>query len=128
MSRAVEWVSPGDLAERRASIRGALEQWRNDWESLDTERYLSHYSESFRGDQLDRAGFAARKRRANDAKTSIRVGLDDVGIYGYPGEHELVLVEFLQRLEGSDSRSAGRKRQHWRREKGRWKIVYEGGA
>jgi len=38
----VEWLSLDDWAGERKAFGSQLEQWRADWESLDTERYLSH--------------------------------------------------------------------------------------
>jgi murein L,D-transpeptidase YafK len=128
VSRTIDWAQPNDLPQTKASIRDALEQWKIDWESLDTERYLQHYSASFRAGQMSRARFAAHKRSVNRAKTFIQVELDEVGIYSYPGEEGLMLVEFQQRYESDDFRSQRRKKQYWRQEEDRWRIVYEGGA
>lgn len=128
VSDAVTWTSPAALEADRASLSAAIEAWRGDWESLDTEAYFRHYSESFRTDSMDRAAWTAYKRRVNSAKTYIRVGVDDVGIYAYPGESELYLVTFEQRYQSNNFHARKWKHQYWRREAGDWRIVHESGV
>ena len=40
ISEGVEWVAPERWQESRREFLAAFEQWRADWESLDTDRYL----------------------------------------------------------------------------------------
>lgn len=127
--------SRGCLARRAAARIGALrrrapatvEDWRQDWESRDTEAYLEHYSPSFRSEGMSRERWVAHKRRVNAAKTFIRVILDEVGIYGYPDEEDLVLVTFRQEYRSNNFKRTGWKLQYWRLEEGAWRIVHEGG-
>ncbi len=119
------WQRPEEVEEARREIAAAVERWRRDWESLDTERYLAHYSSSFQTEGMDLERFAAHKRRVNQGKRFIRIGLSEVGIFGYPGESGLVVVEFLQAYDSDSFRSRLRKQQFWRREAGGWKIVLE---
>ncbi len=128
VSRGLDWQDAESLEQQRQTISSALATWEQDWESLDTERYLRHYSQKFRSAGKSREVFAAHKRRVNRAKRFIRVDLRDVGIYRYPGEEGLVLVEFLQDYRSSNLNSQRRKQQFWRQEGEAWKIVFEGGA
>ena len=123
----VSWASPGALEADRASLSAAIETWRVDWESLDSDAYLRHYADDFRTDSMDRAAWTAHKRRVNAKKSYIRVGVDDVGIYGYPGEPELFLVTFEQEYKSSNFQARRWKHQYWRREAGTWRIVHESG-
>lgn len=128
VGRSLEWVAPEVAAERRRALEAAIESWRRDWESRDAERYLSHYAADFQSGGMDRAGFAAHKRRVNAGKRYIRVDLDEIGIYSYPGEPDLVLVDFVQSYASDDFRARRRKHQYWRLEDGAWRIVLETGA
>ncbi|MCB1032868.1 MAG: L,D-transpeptidase family protein [Acidobacteria bacterium] len=128
VSRGVDWRDPSSLARERETVRTALDQWRKDWESLDTDRYLSHYSRDFRSEEGSRQAFAAHKRRVNETKQFVRVALREVGIYRYPGEEGLLLVEFLQDYRSSNLSSQRRKHQYWREEAGGLKIVFEAGS
>ena len=120
-----EWRGSDGVTALRRELVAAVERWRGDWESLDTERYLSHYGQAFRTEGMDRARFAAYKRRVNQGKRWIRVDLDDLAIYAYPGEDGLMLVEFEQVYESDSFRSRRRKQQFWSREGDDWKIVLE---
>lgn len=125
LSKGVRWVSPGSVEAVRSSVTEAVENWRRDWESRDADRYLSHYSQSFRSPGMTRAAFAAHKRRVNASKAYIKVGLREMGIYGYPGEPSMVTVEFTQDYRSDTFNASKRKRQYWRFEEGAWRIVFE---
>src|SRR5687768_4835541 len=43
----VEWSDAQSIAAERAALAAAVEQWRADSQSRDTERYLAHYSSRF---------------------------------------------------------------------------------
>jgi murein L,D-transpeptidase YafK len=121
----VDWQKPQTVEAARRELAEAVERWRRDWESLDTERYLSHYSGEFQTEGMDLPRFAGYKRRVNQGKKFIRVDLSDVAIYAYPGEEGTVLVEFEQAYESDSFRSRRRKQQFWRRYADGWKIVFE---
>ncbi len=122
----VDWQDPARVEGERRELAAAVEGWRRAWESLDTDRYLSHYGTDFQTEGMDLARFAGYKRRVNQGKKYVRVGLSDVAIYAYPGEEQTVLVEFQQAYESDSFRSRRRKQQFWRRDGGGgWKIVFE---
>ncbi len=121
----LRWVDRGEAARHRQELERAVESWRRDWESRDADRYLSHYSTRFRTSSMSRERFAAHKRRVNSGKRFIDVDLRDLGIFRYPGESELAVISFEQRYSSDTFKRSSRKRQYWRRESGRWQIVYE---
>ncbi len=127
VSDAVSWTSPAEQQADRASLAAAIEIWRGDWESLNSDAYFRHYSADFRTDSQTRAAWITYKRRVNSSKTYIRVGVDDIGIYAYPGEQELFLVTFEQSYQSNNFRGRKWKHQYWRREAGDWRIVHESG-
>jgi murein L,D-transpeptidase YafK len=110
----------------RAALAGAIESWRLDWESRDTERYLKHYSPRFAAPGQDLAAWSAHKRNVNGAKRWIKVGLSQVSMIRYPRERDFVVVTFDQDYRSDSLSNAVRKRQYWIKEDGQWKILYEG--
>ena len=44
ISRAFLWTDPGDIQATGNPAKNVIAQWVSDWESLDTDRYLAHYS------------------------------------------------------------------------------------
>ncbi len=120
-----DWMVTERAQRSRRQLEARVEAWRQAWESRDTSRYLTFYSDAFRTQGMDRAAFGDYKERVNRGKRYIRVHLDQVGIYGYPGESDVVVVDFVQHYESDSFRSTGRKHQYWRREADGWRIVFE---
>ena len=128
ISSAVEWVQPQAITGTRQELNGALESWRRDWESLDTERYLKHYSPAFTSGNQDYKEFAKQKRQVNSGKQWVKVKLDRVSIFLYPGKQQLAVVTFDQDYTSSNLSNRMRKRQYWIKDGASWRIVQEGSA
>ncbi len=128
ISSQVEWVQPQAIAGTRQELNGALESWRRDWESLDTERYLKHYSPAFTSGNQDYREFAKQKRQVNAGKQWVKVKVDRVSIFLYPGKEKLAVVTFDQDYSSSNLSNRMRKRQYWIKEGAGWRIVHEGSA
>ena len=151
IAERLEWISSDAMAARRDQFLQRFEAWRTDWESLNEARYGSHYSDDFAGDQgvvgrdlwlarrgrLIRTGgeaLASSEIRGRDGSPSRGEGhfavlIDDVSVFAYPGEQDMVVVSFDQRRSSPDRRESSRRRQYWRLESdGQWRIVYEGQA
>ena len=128
ISSDIEWVSPQTLATTRQELNGVVEGWRRDWESLDTERYLKHYSPAFRSGTQEYKTFANQKRHVNSGKHWVKVKLDHVSIFLYTGNDKLAVVTFDQDYSSSNVNNRMRKRQYWVKEGATWRITYEGAA
>lgn len=125
ISERVEWLSPEAWRAEADAFSRALEAWRRDWESRDTERYLGHYARGFRSDGMGLAAWSAHKRRINAAKKWIKVELEAVSVLRSPGREPLMVVTFDQDYRSSGLSQRARKRQYWVQEDGRWKVAYE---
>ena len=124
----LEWVETKRVDALRAPLMQELERWRNDWESRDTEAYLTHYAREFSSADMSLTEWAAQKRRVNAGKEWIKLQVSDVSIFLYPGREELAVVTFLQDYSSNNLANRMRKRQYWLREGSTWKIAYEGSA
>jgi murein L,D-transpeptidase YafK len=122
----IEWSNAAEVEKERAALAAALEQWRADWQSRDTERYLAHYSSRFAASGQNLAAWSAHKRKVNGAKQWIKVGLSRVAMFRYPRERDFVVVTFDQDYKSSGLSNVMRKRQYWVKEGAAWKIIYEG--
>jgi murein L,D-transpeptidase YafK len=123
----IEWSDGGAIEKERAALAGAVEQWRADWQSRDTERYLTHYSSRFaskEGQNYD--AWATHKRTVNSAKRWIKVGVSRVAMFRYPRELDFVVVTFDQDYRSDGLSNVMKKRQYWVKEGSGWKIIYEG--
>lgn len=128
ISPQVEWVDAGAGQQTRDALHKSIEQWRSDWETRDTDKYLQHYSEKFSAGKVDYAAWAQQKRGVNAGKSWIKVKVDNVSMFLYPGNDDLAVVTFDQDYASSNVSNKMRKRQYWQREGGNWRIVHEGTA
>lgn len=129
ITEQVTWLKPGDWQAQRKSILAALEQWRQDWESLDVERYLSHYHRDFWNASHTLNSWKARKRLVARNKTYQRVKLTNVSVLAYPKKDELdpmVVVRFRQHYDSNNYKGDINKRLYLRKQGGDWRILYEG--
>jgi len=129
----VDWITPEEWRAERASLNRALEAWRRDWASLDTERYLSHYAEDFWSGRHDLASWAKRKRRIARGKTFQKISLSEVSFYRYPyavDGRDIVVARFRQHYASNNYRGDVYKRLYLVRPSDQpeapWKILYEG--
>ncbi|MEO8038063.1 MAG: L,D-transpeptidase family protein [Betaproteobacteria bacterium] len=128
ISGGVDWVAEQDLERVRTSLESSFERWRKDWESLQTDEYLANYASSFSTGGANFAEWAAQKRAVNSGKSWVKVKLEGVSMFLYPGPEPLAVVTFTQDYSSSNLSNVMKKRQYWMREGARWKIVYEGAA
>lgn len=124
----IEWADARAVEAERTSLGAALEQWRADWQSRDTDKYLSHYSPRFSSGKQDLAAWSAHKHKVNAGKKWIKVGVSRVSMFRYPRERDFVVVTFEQDYRSDGLSNAMRKRQYWIKDGARWKILYEGTA
>lgn len=127
-----DWVSPASLnaqAGIKQGLNAALEQWRKDWVSQDTEAYLKHYSRDFFYSDGGLNNWANYKRQIQAAKLKVDINLQEVSMFSYPGAGQpMVVVDFEQDFKSPTLRNVMKKRQYWVNENGQWKILYEGAA
>jgi murein L,D-transpeptidase YafK len=128
VANGVEWVVPGAGIPLRTELTRQVERWRQDWENRDTDQYLAHYAAGFSAGRKNLAQWSAQKRKVDAGKTWVRVKLDRVSIFLYPGRDDLAVVTFNQDYASNNLVHQMRKRQYWIREDGGWRILHEGAA
>ena len=128
IAHGVEWASAGAGKTLRWDLAQSIERWRRDWESLDTDKYLSHYAPAFTSGKMDLAEWSDQKHKVNSGKDWIKLKFDKVSVFLYPGRDDLAVVSFDQDYASSNLVNQMRKRQYWIRERGAWRILHEGAA
>jgi murein L,D-transpeptidase YafK len=121
----VEWKDQKHWDAQREDFMAAFSQWRADWESMDTGKYLAHYGAEFRSDGKDRESWIAHKRKVGTGKTWVKVGVSQVSLFSYPGSGPMMMVTFEQDYRSNNLSNRTHKRQYWTREGNRWRIVHE---
>lgn len=127
-----QWVNPDSVRKQenvKADLLSAIEDWRKDWATQNTDAYLSHYTRDFFYSEGDLSRWANYKRQIQASKPKVSVNLTDISLFTYPGaKREMVVVDFEQEYVSAALRNVMKKRQYWVQENGEWKILYEGSA
>lgn len=125
----LQWLEANQIAAQKESLSKALETWRKDWESQNTEQYLAHYSKDFFSQSTDYNGWVNHKRRVQASKPNVEIKLSNVSMLRYPNsKQEMAVVNFEQSFKSNHLDNRMRKRQYWVLENNNWKIMYEGPA
>jgi murein L,D-transpeptidase YafK len=128
ISDNVEWLSQDDWNEERKALNDEIEHWRHDWESLDTDSYLKHYSRDFESGSANFEKWSEQKHQVNAQKEWIKLKISDVSMFRNPGKGDMVVVTFEQDYRSSNLSNVMHKSQYWIKEDHKWRIVYEGAA
>jgi murein L,D-transpeptidase YafK len=124
IGESVQWQQAGDWEAGRDDFMTALTRWKTDWESRDMERYFAHYSANFR-ESRNLAAWKAAKRKTNGGKTWVKVGIENLSLFAYPGARDVMMVTFEQDYRSSNMSNRTVKRQYWVREGRDWRILHE---
>jgi murein L,D-transpeptidase YafK len=128
LSDQIEWLSAEALEQRKAEYYSVINDWKSDWESLNTDAYLQHYSQDlFNLGKGKYKPWAQRKAQVNLSKTFVQVDLELQSLFVYPGEEDMFVVKYKQRYLSNNYSGETAKEQYWKRSaNGRWQIIYEG--
>lgn len=127
ITNQMDWSDAQDREDRQDLLR-AIEKWRTDWASINTDAYLAHYATDFSSGGSNLAQFSQQKRLVNSGKTWIKVKLTNLSMFAYPNQPGLVVVDFEQDYDSNNLSNKMSKRQYWIKRNNKWQIIYEGSA
>lgn len=126
LADSVQWLPPAQSNDLRDQLLAAIEDWRAKWSAIDTDGYLAYYADNFVSEGMSKTAFSAYKQRVNAGKKKIDVQLRDLDVLRYPGERDLVMVQFTQEYKSDNYAAVSFKQQFWRQQPGgSWKIELE---
>jgi len=114
-------------AQLTKEIKGFLDSWKHDWESLNTKKYLNHYASDFvSGEGMGFAAFKQQKERVNRYKKFIKISIDEPAFF-IPQEYngKVAVVRFHQRYVSDNFKSESSKIFYLRKEHKKWHIIGE---
>ena len=127
IAEKVAWLSREQWQQKRQQVMQLLSRWILDWESLDHARYSSHYSRSeLNAYGRDFKAWDGHKRWVDRDKTWVEVEYSRLSIFNYPGEQDLMLMQFEQSYRSNNISVDSPKELYWRKAENDWQIVYEG--
>ncbi len=123
------WVDRASLQQRRERLLLAIEAWRRDRSSGDGEALFRHYDQTrFFDGRMDFAGWSAAQQ-AGQGLAASDIVIDDVELFGYPGEKDVVLADFQQQVRTASGQRTLRTQQYWKLgSDGSWRIIFEGAS
>ncbi|MEO8386214.1 MAG: L,D-transpeptidase family protein, partial [Betaproteobacteria bacterium] len=102
----VKWLSHEEWLAAKSTLADSLSGWKRDWESLDMEKYLSHYSHKFDADGKNFSLWAENKRRINAGKKFVNVEISNLSVFEYPlapNTLPMAMVTFEQTYKSSNN-------------------------
>ena len=127
VAEQINWISREQWLAKRQQVMQLLSSWLIDWESLDHERYRQHYSRAdLSAFGRDFKSWDGHKRWVNRNKTWVEVEYSKLNIFNYPGEDDLMLMQFEQSYHSNNLNVDASKELYWRKNDEDWQIVYEG--
>jgi len=121
----IQWLAAEQWQQHKNNISLLHDKWKSDWESMDIDNYLSHYSSRFTNGKKDFTHWSDHKRRVAKHKTFVNVELSNVSLLVHPNE-DVMVATFLQTYASDNFSSKSWKRQYWNKESdGQWRIVFE---
>lgn len=122
----INWLKKDKWQQQKQYFTRLISSWLSDWQSLDTSRYIQHYSKTFKAGQSNFLKWYSHKKRVNRNKKFIQVKTDDLSILKHPKD-DILVVTFRQHYKSDNYSSVSYKRQYWKQEKdGQWRIIFEG--
>lgn len=130
IANKVEWVDYATWQQERQGILHAVESWRVDWESMNVNKYLSHYGKDFWSATHNFKSWSARKRLLAKNKTYQSVNFSNLSVLLYPenkkDKKQIAVVRLQQDYKSNNFKSEMYKRLYLTKKDSDWKILYEG--
>ena len=128
ITEKIHWMKAEDWEAKRERLLLTIDQWQRDWQSLDIEKYLSHYSQNYKTPEKSYAEMMKTSRVNSKKKTFVSAEIKNIDLFDYPGESNTMLAVFDQDYRSNNYNVKYRKQQLWRYEDNLWKIIFEGHA
>jgi murein L,D-transpeptidase YafK len=123
----INWIKPEQWRRHQQLMLQKLSRWIKDWENNDHANYINHYSEiDFSASGKDYRKWDNYKRWVNRGRYNINIEYNNLNIFKYPGEEDLVLMQYDQFYRSSNLNVDNPKELFWKKQGDDWKIVYEG--
>jgi murein L,D-transpeptidase YafK len=127
IAKKIHWISLEQWQQNQQSMLKVLTQWITDWESSDHDRYIRHYSKKdFKAHGKNFKAWDKNKRWVNRNKKGVNVEYRNLNIFKYPGEENLITMQYDQSYHSNNLNLSTAKELFWKQQDNQWAIVYEG--
>ena len=116
-----------NIKEDQKQILNSIKNWKESWVSANYNEYINFYNSKAIYNNSEYRKWTRAKKNVFDKSKNIQISLNDISIYEYPSEtEELRLVIFNQDYRSNLITNKTKKKQLWKVENEKWKIIYEG--
>jgi murein L,D-transpeptidase YafK len=120
----LQWVAPNVARQEGKLFEAALAAWQNAKSRGNMDQVLSFYSADFHSNGKTLAEWTPGLRSQLDKTRGRAIEFKDLSMLRWTDAGETMVVTFGEVADGS--RSGPTRRQYWERQRGQWKIFYEG--
>ena len=122
----VSWIKRNLWHQNKKKAKNIIEKWRKTWESLDPYAFISKHSINFKSKDHDFEQRVAHILRIIKKKTFIKVTVENMNLFYYPTDRNLIFSDFRQHYESNNFKTSSNKKLFWKQEKdGEWRILFE---
>ena len=122
----VSWIKRNLWHQNKKQAKNIIEKWRKTWESLDPYAFISKHSINFKSENHDFEQRVAHILRIIKRKTFIKVTVENMNLFYYPTDKNLIFSDFRQHYESNNFKTSSNKKLFWKQEKdGEWRILFE---
>ena len=123
----VTWIKRNKWHENKNKANKIIKTWEETWESLDPHEFISQHSINFKSKKHNFEQRVAHILRIIKNKTFIKVRIENMNLFYYPENKNLIYSLFRQHYESNNFKTSSNKKLFWVKEKdGEWRILYEG--
>lgn len=122
----ITWIKTEQWQSQQLKTLQDFSLWQKDWESLDHDQLMTHYSPNYLVDGRNYKQIAGHKKWVNRKKEYINMEYSNLSVFQYPGETSLRLLQFTQDYKSNNYNSVTEKELYWIKDNdGEWRIIFE---
>lgn len=124
IAQQLSWQSPPVIAKEKQNFQSVIQQWQSAKSTGNVAQLMTFYDATFSANNLNLKEWQAKLSAELSTQPNGHVTIKDMSILGWKDGKDLRVVTFGEIEAGQ--RVGVIKRQYWVKQKGQWKIFFEG--
>jgi murein L,D-transpeptidase YafK len=126
LTQSIKWIPKKKYQQKRSAYKKGIYKWKAAFENKNLEQYLKFYSKSFNNGKNNYQSWKEHIQQLFSNTQEVNIQTEQLTIFKYPGEMNMLAVSFYQRFNGINHINNGYKQQYWKKETdGNWRIIHE---
>jgi len=116
-----------NLKNDQKQLLSTIKEWKEAWVNRDYAEYINFYTSEARYNKSNFKRWSLLKKNVFKKSKNINIIINNISIYEYPStKDQLRIVLFDQDYKSNLISNKTQKRQIWKDDNGKWRIIYEG--